>query len=221
VYALLDRRFRLGKPLRILYLSDFDPAGSHMPSAPARHIEFALRDMEEKPDIRLRQLALTEDQVKELELPRIPIKDSDRRKAGFEAKHGQGATELNALMHGPRRAHTEAMLRDAIRQLRAEMARRLRWPRRALGLIEENAREIGERYSAELRDAADRLDEEMAPLKESAERVLRGARRRLEGLEESVDLPEVEGEKPLGAASDWLFDSSRDYLEQLPYYKER
>jgi hypothetical protein len=241
VYALLDRRSRLGKPLRILYLSDFDPAGAHMPRAPARHIEFALRNMEEKPDIRLRHLALTEEQVKELQLPRIPIKDSDRRKAGFEAKHGQGATELNALMHGPRRARTEAMLRDAIRQLRddrlpamlrdarraadgmlrAEMARRLRWPRRALELIEEEALERGERYVRELRDAADKLAEEMAPLEERAERVLRGARRRLAGLEEDIDLPEVEGEEPLGAASAWLFDSRRDYLEQLDHYKER
>jgi hypothetical protein len=53
------------------------------------------------------------------------------------------------------------------------------------------------------------------------EGVPRGARRRLTGLEEDIALPEVEGEEPLGAASAWLFDSSRDYLEQLDHYKER
>jgi hypothetical protein len=163
VYTLLERRARLGKPLRVLYLSDFDPAGAHMPRSPARHIEFALREMEEKPDIRLHHLALTEEQVRALELPRIPIKDSDTRKASFEAKHGEGATELNVLMHETRISGTEAMLRDAIRRLRdgelrhklrgvrseaqemleGEMARRLRWPRRALELIEEKAREVG------------------------------------------------------------------------------
>jgi hypothetical protein len=58
-------------------------------------------------------------------------------------------------------------------------------------------------------------------LEDRAERVLRGARRRLAGLEEDIDLPEVEGEEPLGAASGWLFDSRRDYLEQLDHYKQR
>jgi hypothetical protein len=140
VYALLERRARLEKPLRILYLADFDPAGTHMPGAPARHIEFAIRDMEEKPDIRLHHLALTEDQVRELELPRIPIKDSDRRKAGFEAKHGEGATELNALMHPTRRTQTEAMLREAIRRLRDDtLPDRLRASRReAQGILDED-----------------------------------------------------------------------------------
>jgi hypothetical protein len=241
VYALLERRSRLDKPLRILYLSDFDPAGKHMPVSPARHVEFALRKMEEKPDVRLHHLALTEDQVRDLELPRIPIKDTDRRKANFEAKHGKGATELNALMHETRRADTEQMLRGAIRDLRddtlpgrlgrarreaqrmldEEFSRRLRWPRRALDLIEEAAEEAGERYAEELQDLADRLAEEIEPLEERAGRVLQVARRRLEGLEEGIEAPEVEGEEPEGAADGWLFDSRRDYLEQRDHYKER
>jgi hypothetical protein len=241
VYALLERRSRLDKPLRILYLSDFDPAGKHMPVSPARHVEFALRKMEEKPDVRLHHLALTEDQVRDLELPRIPIKDTDGRKANFEAKHGKGATELNALMHETRRADTEQMLRGAIRDLRddtlpgrlgrarreaqrmldEEFSRRLRWPRRALDLIEEAAEEAGERYAEELQDLADRLAEEIEPLEERAGRVLQVARRRLEGLEEGIEAPEVEGEEPEGAADGWLFDSRRDYLEQRDHYKER
>jgi hypothetical protein len=241
VYALLERRARLEKPLRILYLSDFDPAGKHMPGAPARHIEFALRNMEEKPDIRLHHLALTEEQVTKLKLPRIPIKPSDRRKAKFEAKHGKGATELNALMHETRRTYTEAMLRDAIRELRdgelprklsdarmeaqglldEKLARSLRWPRRALELIEDEAAEVGERYTAELQDLANRLAEEIAPLEERAERVLQVARRRVVGLEEGVDLPGVEGQESEGSANSWLFDSRRDYLEQLEHYKKR
>ena len=75
------RRAQLGKPLRILYLSDFDPAGNHMPivSLPTRRV--ALRELppEERPDIRLRHLALI-GPVRELSLPRQPIKESDLRK---------------------------------------------------------------------------------------------------------------------------------------------
>ena len=243
VYVLLERRARLGKPLRILYLSDFDPAGKHMPGAPARHIEFALRDMpeDERPDIRLHHLALTEDQVMELSLPRIPIKDTDTRKHNFEARHGAGATELNALMHENRRAYTEGMLRGAIHELRdgelphklfntrreaqrildEELERRLRWPRRAIDLIENEAREIGQRYVEEMEALADRLADDIDPLEDRMERVLYATRRRLEGLEDTVELPEVEGQEPEESAAGWLFDSRRDYLEQLHHYKER
>ncbi len=246
VYALLERRAKLGKPLRILYLSDFDPAGKHMSVSPARHIEFALRDMceDERPDIRLHPLALTEEQVKALGLPRQPIKATDGRKANFEAKYGpEGATELNALMHETRVEWTEEMLRAAVGALRDEglghklyaasqeaqelvgeaLESRLRWVHRALGLIEERAREIGERYVAELEDIRDRLAAEMTPLEERAVRVRRAARRKLLWFEEEMapQLPTVEGEEPDGVAEGWLFDSRRDYMEQLRHYKNR
>ena len=241
VYRLLGRREKFGKPLRILYLSDFDPAGSHMPVGPARHIEFAIKAMEEKPDVRLHHLALTEEQVHELELPRMPIKESDARKKGFEARHGEGAVELNAIMEDEYLGDTERIIRSAILQLRDprlpakvlaarrdaetalsdELARRLHWPRRALDLIEEQSAEIGQRYHDELTALANRLAEEMSPLEERSERVLQAARRRLANLEDDVELPEVEGEESEDAAIGWLFDSRRGYLEQLHHYKER
>ena len=145
------------------------------------------------------------------------------------------------MMHETRRSDTEEMLRSAIRELRdsalprkfistrmeareildEELARRLRWPRRALELIEDEAREVGERYAEELQDLADRLADEMAPLEERAERVLHVTRRRLAGFEQQVELPEVEGEEPEEVADGWLFDSRRDYLKQLRHYKYR
>ena len=47
-------------------------------------------------------------------------------------------------------------------------------------------------------------------------------RRRLAGLED-VALPETVGlsEESVGEADGWLFDSRRDYFDQLGYYKER
>jgi len=190
-YALLERRAALDKPLRILYLSDFDPAGDHMPVGPARHIEFAIRHMEEKPDIRLHHLALTHEQVRARDLPRIPIKDSDTRKGNFERKRGTGATELNAMMAETRIRDFEEILRstvcslrdselpaklrrarwDAHEVLRGEVERRMRWPHRALELLEEQAREIAERYTEELEDIAERLAAEMAPVEERYEGV--------------------------------------------------
>jgi hypothetical protein len=88
---------QLGKPTRIFYISDFDPAGDGMPVAVARQMEFWLQDYAPGADIKLMPLALTRDQVITYELPRIPIKESDRRKAGFEERYGTGAVELDAL----------------------------------------------------------------------------------------------------------------------------
>jgi hypothetical protein len=45
----------------------------------------------------LTPLALTLAQVQQYRLPRIPIKESDRRKPGFEDTYGEGAVELDAL----------------------------------------------------------------------------------------------------------------------------
>jgi hypothetical protein len=241
VHSLLRRRAQLGKPMRILYVSDFDPAGKHMPISPARHVEFALRELrpEEKPDIRLRHLALTAEQVRELALPRQPIKESDLRKGNFERTHGEGAVELNALMHETRVSWTERMLRGAILELRdGELPEKLReagqdaqrmlgeemnWRvgehHRVLAAIEEEAKETADRYREELEDLAARLEAEIAPLRERAEGVRLAARRRLEGLE-GIELPEADlGEEPEGAAEGWLYDARRDYDEQLRYYK--
>ena len=87
----------LGKPERIFYISDFDRAGDGMPVAVARQIEFWLHDDAPSADIKLTPLALTRDQVITDQLPRILIKESDVRNAGFVERSGAGAMELDAL----------------------------------------------------------------------------------------------------------------------------
>jgi hypothetical protein len=90
-----------GRPVRILYLSDFDPGGQSMPVAAARKIEFFARKHENETgialDIQLHPIVLTHDQCLEYELPRTPIKETESRSAKFEARFGEGATELDAL----------------------------------------------------------------------------------------------------------------------------
>ena len=85
---------RATKPVRIFYLSDFDPAGGHMPVATARQVEFWRSRYAPGLDIKLTVLALTAEQVRDNQLPRIPIKDSDRRKANFEDRYGEGAVRI-------------------------------------------------------------------------------------------------------------------------------
>ena len=91
------RAAQYGAPVRIIYLSDFDPGGRSMPKAVARKVEFTIAKFDLDLDLQLIPLALTPDQCREYRLPRIPIKESERRKDKFESIFGVGATELDAL----------------------------------------------------------------------------------------------------------------------------
>ena len=97
VMQLLQRVDQAGKPARIFYLSDFDPAGDAMPVAIARQIEFHTPQHAPLADIKLTPLGLTREQVQHYGLPRIPIKETDTRKTNFEDRYGAGAVELDAL----------------------------------------------------------------------------------------------------------------------------
>ena len=97
VLDFLERVEEAGRPARILYVSDFDPAGIGMPISVARKIEFYLRKGDYEADIRLEPIVLTTEQVEAYDLPRVPVKDSDRRKASWVHNHGAGQVELDAL----------------------------------------------------------------------------------------------------------------------------
>ena len=91
------RSAKYGAPVRIIYISDFDPGGRSMPKAVARKVEFTIAKFDLNVDLQLIPLALTPDQCREYRLPRTPIKDTERRKDKFEQIFGVGATELDAL----------------------------------------------------------------------------------------------------------------------------
>ncbi|MGA2466857.1 MAG: hypothetical protein ABSH06_21230 [Thermodesulfobacteriota bacterium] len=89
----------LEKPVRIFYLRDFDPAGENMPTAVARKIEWFIRTRRPEIDLKLFDVALTDEQCVKYKLPRTPISEKKglKYKAAFEEKYGEGATELDAL----------------------------------------------------------------------------------------------------------------------------
>ena len=95
--SLVKRLVDIGKPARILYVSDFDPAGQSMPVAVSRKIEYFMRMFGLDLDVRLFPVVLTQEQVRDYQLPRTPIKESERRRSGFEERFGGGAVELDAL----------------------------------------------------------------------------------------------------------------------------
>ena len=86
-----------GRPLVVLYFSDFDPSGHQMAVSVARKIQ-AHVDMR-FPDLRaeLHHVALTLDQVKQYELPSTPLKETEKRAERWREVMQHEQTEIDAL----------------------------------------------------------------------------------------------------------------------------
>ena len=231
----------LGRPSRIFYIADHDPAGDFMPVAVARQLEFWLWKNGLHADVKLILLALTREQVEQYDLPRKPIKESDRRKAGFEERRGEGAVELDAL----EALHEGALARivgDALLQYRdeglearleaaaytAETEADSEWES-AIEEIKEEVSELRDEVTAvvkpfkpKLDKLAQELEEALAPVKERIEEFEERAQEAVNDAANllCVDLPDrPEPDTDPSDESDWLFDSSRSYAEQLKHYR--
>lgn len=224
---VLHRIKHARKPTRILYVSDFDPAGVSMPVAVSRKIEYFVRSEEMDLDVRLHPAALMEDQVRKYRLPRTPIKESERRKSHFEDLHGRGATELDALeaLHpGTLRAILEAEIRryyDTGLEERTERA--LEEIEERLAGIELFVRGAHESELTALREEYEELRSEFAERAKSwSERMLKLHGELHTKLQEAKpdlkEFPVPEGE-PADEAPWVLYDSRLDYEAQLERYK--
>jgi hypothetical protein len=226
-----------GKPVRIFYLSDFDPAGDKMPAAIARQIEFWLPQYTANADVKLTPLGLTRAQVQDYRLPRIPIKESDTRKTSFEERYGEGAVELDALEAlypgtlativrealdpyfddalEERLQDAAADAQDQITDLWREQTAAFRT---RLEAIETATQAIYARYQEELERLNTRLEGELAPY----QRALRVLRRDVWEAQDAFT-PRFPARPQAqvwpGDEAAWLFDSQRTYLAQLSVYK--
>lgn len=237
IIAMLQRIRESRKPARIFYISDFDPAGDGMPVAVARQVEYWRDDYAPDADIALSPIVLTRDQVKAYNLPRIPVKDSDLRKAHFEERYGQGAVELDALeaLHPGALSQivTEAInlyrddeLPDRLAEVEEEAQQVLddAWEdaaghyRAELESLEENVSQIVERYQSRVTELRDAMNEEIAPFKDRLDVLRQAIIDARDALKvELPDRPEAELDEP--DENDWLFHSEREYFDQLAVYK--
>ena len=214
-----------GRPVRIIYLSDFDPAGQSMPVAAARKIEFFLRDLDGSLDIQLQPVVLTHAQCVQYRLPRTPIKKGERRAARFEAQFGEGATELDALEGLHPGELRKILVAEIERFLDPELKDRWREfedeARERLDAIEEaNLAEHADDLAVlqarldALREEAQALDHDLSIINESIRRDMMLCTHGVIGID--LDVPE-----PCDA-DEWdepLFDSARDYLGQIDAFK--
>jgi len=234
---LAKRAKESGKPTRIFYISDFDPAGQSMPVAAARKIEWEISELENKPDIKLYPLALTQAQINRYNLPRTPIKETEKRANAFELRHGEGAVELDALEALHPGSLTRIIETAIAPYLGIEQANRreLQEINRANDeAIEEVNRQALEPFGedwAELEADAQALKEDLeADAKELIERFQARFRRLCDRraeieqpMEESLSelMPDLTTFEPklLQDEPPALLDSSRSYLSQIRVYK--
>jgi hypothetical protein len=204
------------RPVRILYLSDFDPAGASMPVACARKIEFFVRKENLNLDIQLRPVVLTHEQCEEYELPRTPIKEDEKRAGRFEDRFGEGATELDAL---------EAIHPGELKDI-------LTWEIERYYDVEldENVDDIASGIDGEVDDAnetvQDRYADEIKALEKECAAIEERRKLLWQRIEASLDV-----EAPYIGDTDWpepcdgdedpgpLYDSKRSYVEQVDRYK--
>jgi hypothetical protein len=233
---LLKRAKECKKPIRILYISDFDPAGAKMPTVVARQIEYWLWLYNLDTWIKLKPLALTKEQVVEYKLPRTPIKEGDRRKAKFEEHYGEGAVELDAL-EGLHPGLLAQIVTGAILELRDnKLPDKIYKARSKLEGVLENAfenvvspyqvqldkikkdvNEITWKYQEQLEELDDSLQEELEPHKQKLESLRQVIKESIDSI--GAEIPALPKPEVQLRDDNWLFDSQRDYLEQLKYYK--
>lgn len=227
------------KPVRILYVSDFDPAGQSMPVAAARKLEYLLasildeRDVPDSFSIQLQPVCLTAAQVEQYQLPRTPIKDTERRAERFEARFGQGAVELDAL---------EALHPGELRRILTQAAIDMGWYDAGLSYHYNRwANDARRTVAAQTADIQSDFDGEWAELEANWQAINDDMGQRITDLHTRVqdlqadiaarldewkaenwedivaDMPTAEERNPIAPP---MFDSDRDYFDQLGFYKK-
>jgi hypothetical protein len=233
-WKLVQRAMASGRPVRILYISDFDPAGQNMPVSCARKIEFFVQRDAPDLDIQLRPIALTHDQCVEYQLPRTPIKDEGRAEE-FERRYGEGATELDAL---------EALYPGMLRQILEREIERYHDPNLA-DAVETAANDFTDQQEAVRDEIVERHQEEMDEIETERADLVRRCNEaldqfrepmarndeRAEALQQTI-IEELRDEAPDPDDIDWpepdqgdedddpLFDSTRDYIGQIARFKQ-
>jgi hypothetical protein len=227
--ALVNRLVRSGKPARVLYVSDFDPAGQSMPVAVSRKIEYFVRKLGLDLDIRLFPVVLTLEQVQYYQLPRTPIKETERRRAGFEERHGEGAVELDAL---------EALYPGALERVLSQcLDHYYDWTLE--DRVSEERQALRDHLGEIWQDVTRVYQPEIEVLQTEYERLCQEFEGRAKGLSDRLQIQWQAIQQELGyytkrviadhpapqpfideELGDGLYNSQRDYLEQVQVYKE-
>jgi hypothetical protein len=213
-----------GRPLVVITASDCDPAGYQMPVSIARKLQ-AFRDLL-FPDLRFEVVpaALTVEQVRELNLPSTPLKETEKRADRWRTAFGIEQTEIDALAtlrpDVLREIVTRAFdpyfdrtLEGRVREAKSE------WMSDAEAVLAE---ETDEELLANLRDQA---ETQLGELREAIDRINDQLRISVDGLDLPViEVPEAEVDEDsirqalVSFEQDWV-EQTRAMIERKSYGK--
>lgn len=194
----------------VLYFSDFDPSGHQMAISVARKLQ-ALCDMRHPNlEIQLHPVALTLKQVKELNLPSTPLKETEKRGDKWRAMMGYEQVEIDALIALNPSALREIVL-DALQPFfDFDLAKRTE---DAVEEWNEEAEQIAE-SRPEYSESRERVTKAFEEVKEAIEKLHDLQDEQYEILK-AIELPELEVPEPELSKEPppALFDSTLDYVE--------
>jgi hypothetical protein len=223
-HKLLQRLREHGKPGHVFYVSDCDDQGGNMPRSVARHLEFYRQRDFPDVEVSLEPIALTRQQVEDLGLPSVDgTEDGPVELDALEALHpGLLAKMVREAVARYRDDALAQDLADAEEEARSDAGDA--WDeatadlRSELDQLAADAKVAAEPFRARLAALAAEFDQAIAPTRKRAEE-LEGE---LQGLANAFDpeLPERPESEPPDVDEAVLFDSRRDWLDQLERYKE-
>lgn len=227
VVQAVQRVQHIGKPTRIIYVSDFDPAGAGMPVSVARKIEYILQEEGVYTDVRLDPVVLSFEQVQRYGLPRTPIKETERRAARFENRYGTGAVELDAL-EALRPGELVRILSNAISEYYDDdLAARIRDERNRFGAdLMRVRRQVLAEHDASIAALLARYTDAKAQAEAILGPVVADLRAEWDAIDADLRRRELDpADYPIPEAyeasedEEPLFHSERSYFTQLDYYK--
>lgn len=228
IYSLLNRAIEDSgnKPLRIIFLSDYDPRGEMtMPVGVSRLVEWMLYHLDEFKghDVKLKKLMLTEEQVIKYELPHAPVKETESMKKRWKKERGEGVVEIDAI---------ETLFAvEMVSILREELERYVpknitdkidEFNKKLIRTIEEYNTLLDQKIENTFWDFEEKIREVIKPaIKDFEETITIDVTSEYERVKElENDWKEPDWEVNDGNDNDWLYDSKRNYIEQMEYYKK-
>ncbi len=226
--SLLRRADAAGKPIHVFYVSDLDNAGEGMPIQVARQLEFWAWKLGIDIPVTLERLALTVEQVEEYSLPQAPA-SGDTELDALEALHpGELERVIREAVEKWRDPDLDAVAQGA--QDEAEQA-----VKQALEAVTAEVEDDVDDLAGAVREIRARYLEQLRPLAQQWQQISGAYKEEIAGHEETAgdlearlneavegidwDLPErPEAEPPDVDTADLLYDSERDWLDQIGHY---
>ncbi len=222
VYELLKRAKAAsgGRPVRIFYLSDYDPRGKYtIPVSVARKIEWYVQNLEEFKgmDIKLKKIALTREQVEKLKLPPAPVKASEPMLKRWKQAEGEYIVELDALESLHPGEFVKNIERELGRYYDKEAAESIRAYNQK---VNNKITGYNEAVEEAIGECLDKVEVGFVDPKFEIH-VSTDLERELEELRNLIESWQAPKWKdPTETDEEWLYDSGRDYMAQLKRYKK-